>query len=123
MSGERRIVSRSNGLDAFERSLVGDLRRVQGRYPADRGVRALVEDLLEASPRFRELWEGGAVDEHQSERKVVQHDIVGDVELDCDVFTVAGTDLRIIAYTAAAGSPAAAQLDFLRVAAVTAPAG
>jgi hypothetical protein len=47
---------------------------------------------------------------------------VGDVELDCDVLTVAGTDLRLVAYTAATGSPAAAALDFLRVSAVTADA-
>ena len=44
--------------------------------------------------------------------------IVGDVEVDCDVFTVAGTDLRIVAYTAATGSEAAEKLDFLRVSAV-----
>jgi hypothetical protein len=60
------------------------------------------------------------VGEHQSERKVVRSDIAGDIELDCDVFSVAGTDLRIVAYTAASGSEAAAKLDFLRVSAVAA---
>jgi len=101
---------------------VADIRGVHGRYPGDRGVRVLVEELLASSERFRELWESGAVGEHQSERKVVQSDVVGDVELDCDVFTVAGTDLRIVAYTAASGSEAAAKLDFLRVSAVAAVA-
>ena len=114
------IVRRSGSLDAFEASLVADLRRVQGRYPGDRGVRALVAELLASSPRFRELWENGAVGEHQSERKVVRSDVVGDVELDCDVFSVAGTDLRIVAYSAASGSEAAEKLDFLRVSAVAA---
>jgi len=118
---ERCIVSRSGGIDAFEASLVADLRRVHGRYPGDRGVRALVEELLASSQRFRELWVSGAVGEHQSERKVVRSDVVGDVELDCDVFSVAGTDLRIVAYTAASGSVAAEKLDFLRVSAVAAP--
>ncbi len=47
-------------------------------------------------------------------------EVVGDVELDCDMFTVAGTDLRIIACTAPSGSEAAAKLDFLRVSAVAA---
>jgi transcriptional regulator with XRE-family HTH domain len=117
---EARIVSRSAGIDAFEASLVADLRRVHGRYPGDRGVRALVEELLAASERFRELWDSGAVGEHQSERKVVHSDIVGDVGLDCDVFSVGGTGLRIVAYTAASGSEAAAKLDFLRVCAVAA---
>ena len=120
--GENRIVSRSGDIDAFEATLVADIRGVHGRYPGDRVVRVLVEELLASSERFRELWESGAVGEHQSERKVVQSDVVGDVELDCDVFTVAGTDLRIVAYTAASGSEAAAKLDFLRVSAVAAVA-
>jgi len=116
---ERRIVSRSAGLDAFEASLVADLRRVHGRYPDDRGVDALVDELHASSDRFRQLWDSGAVGEHQSERKVLRNDIVGDIELDCDVITVAGTDLRIVAYTTATGSEAAEKLDFLRVSAVT----
>lgn len=98
---------------------MADLRRVHGRYPADRGVLALLEELLASSERFRELWDSGAVGGHQSEQKVLRTRLVGDVELDCDVFTVAGTDLHIVAYTAAAGSEAAAKLDFLRVSAVS----
>ncbi|MDF2442423.1 MAG: hypothetical protein JWR01_626, partial [Subtercola sp.] len=116
--GENGIVSRSGSLAHFGASLVGDLRRVHGRYPDDRGVSALVTELLAASPDFRRLWESGAVGEHQSERKVMQNAVVGEVELDCDVFSVAGSDVRIVAYTAATGSAAAAKLDFLRVSAV-----
>ena len=120
-----RIISRSGGVDAFGASLVADLRRVQGRYPQDGGVNALVQELLTSSDLFRQLWESGAVGEHRSEQKVVRTNIVGDIELDCDVFSVAGTDLRIVAYTAAEGSEAAEKLDFLRVSAVEAitPAG
>jgi transcriptional regulator with XRE-family HTH domain len=110
-----RIISRTVGVDAFGASLVADLRRVRGRYPSDPGVTALIEELLSASDRFRSLWESGAVGEHRSERKVVRHDVVGDIELDCDVFSVSGTDLRIVVYTAADGSAAAEKLDFLRV--------
>jgi transcriptional regulator with XRE-family HTH domain len=117
-TGDGYIVRRSGDADEFGASLVADLRRVQGKYPDDRGVRSLVAELLETSDRFRELWESGAVGEHQSESKVVRNILVGDIELDCDVFTVAGTDLRIVAYTAAAGSDAAQKLDFLRVSAV-----
>jgi len=115
---DQMIVSRSGEVVRFEASLVADLRRVHGRYPNDKGVTATVDDLLASSPRFRELWESGDVSEHQSERKVVHNAIVGDIEVDCDVFTVAGTDLRIVAYTAATGSEAAEKLDFLRVSAV-----
>ncbi|MEF2977629.1 helix-turn-helix transcriptional regulator [Subtercola sp. YIM 133946] len=117
--GEGHIVSRSGSVDAFGASLVSDLRRVHGRYPLDRGVNALIAELLVSSDVFRALWQSGTVGEHQSERKVVHSEVVGDLELDCDVFTVAGTDLRVVAYTAATGSAAAEKLDFLRVSAVT----
>ncbi|MFC8800691.1 helix-turn-helix transcriptional regulator [Promicromonospora sp. NPDC057138] len=120
--GRGTVVYQSGGIEAFEASLVGDLRRVHGRYPADRGVKALVEELLASSERFRRLWESGAVGEHRSERKMIRNDVVGDIELDCDSFSVAGSDLKIIAYTAPTGSEAAEKLDFLRVAAVTAMA-
>jgi len=112
------IASRTGDTSRFEASLVADLRRVRGRYPGDRNVTVLVDELLAWSPRFKQLWESGDVAEHQSERKVVRNAIVGDIEVDCDVFTVAGTDLRIVAYTAATGSEAAEKLDFLRVSAV-----
>lgn len=115
---ESAIVTRSGETGRFEASLVADLRRVHGRYPGDHGVHALVDELLASSTRFQQLWESGDVSEHQSERKVIHNDIVGDIEVDCDVFTVAGTDLRIVAYTAATGSAAAEKLDFLRVSAV-----
>lgn len=117
-SGGGHIIFQSGGVEAFETSVVADLRRVHGRYPDDRAVRALVAELLAASARFRELWESGVVGEHVSERKVVRSPVVGDIELDCDVLSVAGSDLRIIAYTAPAGSEAAEKLDFLRVSAV-----
>lgn len=113
------LVSRTGKVEKFEASLVSDLRRVHGLYPDDRSVATLVRDLS-ASDRFRELWESGDVSEHESELKVVHNDLVGDIEVDCDVFTVAGTDLRIVAYTAAEGSEAAEKLDFLRVSAVRA---
>ncbi|MGY1552685.1 helix-turn-helix transcriptional regulator [Microbacterium sp. A588] len=118
---KKRVVSQSGSPEVFEASLVADLRRVSGRYPDDQGVKALVNELLGSNERFRALWHSGAVGEHQSERKVIRHEAVGDIELDCDVFTVSGTDLRIVAYTAATGSDAAAKLDFLRVSAATAP--
>lgn len=120
--GGGRVVYQSGGVDAFEVSLVADLRRVRGKYPDDGSVRELVEELLVSSERFREVWESGAVGEHQSERKLVRSDVVGEIEVDCDVLSVAGSDLRIIAYTAPAGSDAAGKLDFLRVSAVAAVA-
>ena len=109
-------VRHADGGEHFRRSLVADLRRVQGRYPGDRGVQRLIEQLVTGSPAFADLWAAGAVGEHESERKTILHPVVGPVEVDCDVFSVAGSDLRIVAYTVAAGTPEAEKLDFLRVA-------
>lgn len=114
------VRSASGDPEHLQRSLVADLRGVHGRYPNDQSVRRLVDDLLASSPRFAAMWATGAVSEHQSERKTILHPLVGDIELDCDVFSAAGSDLRIVAYTAAVGSSAADKLDFLRVSAVAA---
>jgi hypothetical protein len=40
---------------------------------------------------------------------------VGTLILDCDVLTAPGSDLRIVAYTAAAGSEAADRLKLLNI--------
>ena len=119
-------VRHADGGENFRRSLVADLRRVHGRYPDDRRVTSLIEQLIASSPEFAQLWATGVVGEHQSERKTIVHPLVGELEVDCDVFSVAGADLRIVAYTVAAGSPEAEKLDFVRVAAaagVTTQAG
>jgi transcriptional regulator with XRE-family HTH domain len=102
----------------FRAALVSDLRRALVDHPADPRLRALVDGLLASEPEFAELWARGAVGVHESSRKVMDHPLVGPLELDCDVFTVPGSELAIVAYTAAEGTPAAAALDFLRVGAV-----
>jgi len=102
----------------FRAALVSDLRRALVDHPADPHLRGLVDGLLASEPAFAELWARGAVGVHESSRKVMDHPLVGPLELDCDVFTVPGSELAIVAYTAAEGTPAAAALDFLRVGAV-----
>jgi transcriptional regulator with XRE-family HTH domain len=111
-------VRHADGGDHFKRSLVSDLRLVQGRYPQDQRLRSLIDDLVAQSPEFADLWAIGCVGEHVSERKTVLNPVVGEIEIDCDVFNVAGSDLRIVAYTVPANSPEAEKLDFLRVSAV-----
>ena len=48
-----------------------------------------------------------------SDRKSMVHPEVGRVTLDCDMLTVMGSDLRLIVYTAAPGSPDADALSLL----------
>ena len=93
----------------FEASAVADLRAATARYPADPDLRRLVADLREASPRFAALWDQRAVGNHDRDRKTVDHPDLGPITVNCDVLTVQGSDLRVIAYTAAPGSEAAAE--------------
>ena len=108
---------------AFEASAVADLRSATARYPDDANLRRLVADLRAASGRFAALWEARGVGIHQADRKTIEHPDVGPVTLDCDVVTVPGSDLRIVAYTAAPGSDAASRLKLLAVIGTQAMAG
>jgi hypothetical protein len=94
---------------------VADLRAATARYPADPDLRRLVADLREASPRFAALWDQRAVGNHDRDRKTVGHPDLGPITVDCDVLTVRGSDLRVIAYTASPGSEAAQKLRLLAV--------
>ena len=110
-----RAVRDAEELARFEASLVADLRAVAARYPRDGELRRLITDLIEASPRFAELWESGLVAVHTGDQKVIEHPEVGRLTLDCDILTVRGADLRIIAYTAMPGTEAAEKLALIRV--------
>ncbi|SEF80517.1 Helix-turn-helix domain-containing protein [Actinacidiphila yanglinensis] len=85
---------------ALDVSQVTALRAAANRYPADQGLRHLVAELREGSERFAELWDSGAVGRHEATRKTIDHPQVGALTLDCDVLSVAGSDLRIMVYTA-----------------------
>ncbi|GGX66709.1 transcriptional regulator [Streptomyces minutiscleroticus] len=100
---------------ALQAAQVADLRRTAGRYPDDPDLRSLIADLRRLSTRFEELWESGAVGEHQAARKTVDHPHVGALTLDCDVLSVAGSDLRIMVYTARPGTEDADRLALLSV--------
>ncbi|MFJ8477567.1 helix-turn-helix transcriptional regulator [Kitasatospora sp. NPDC094011] len=100
---------------AFEAALVADLRAAADRYPADRPLQRLVGELRAGSGRFAELWDAGTVGRHEAAHKIIDHPQVGPLTLDCDVLTVAGSDLRIMVYTAEPGTEAAERLALLTV--------
>jgi hypothetical protein len=95
-----------------EARLVADLRLTASRYPADRSLRRLIDDLAEQSPRFVELWQSDTPPPlpDTSKRKVVDHPEVGRITLDCDTLIVAVDDLRISVYTAEPGTEDAERL-------------
>ena len=100
---------------AMEAALAADLRAAAARYPADQSLRHLVAELRANSDRFAELWDSGAVGRHEAARKTIDHPQVGSVTLDCDVLAVAGSDLRIMIYTAEPGTEDAERLALLTV--------
>ncbi|MER8157002.1 helix-turn-helix transcriptional regulator [Streptomyces sp. NPDC094472] len=99
----------------FQAALVADLRTAAARYPADQRLRRLVAELRANSERFAELWDSGTVGHHEASRKTIDHPRVGSLTLDCDVLTVAGSDLRIVVYTAEPGTEDAERLALLTV--------
>ncbi|WP_033341520.1 helix-turn-helix transcriptional regulator [Catenuloplanes japonicus] len=110
------------GPDTFAATIVADLRETADRYPADPRLAALVAGFRRTSPEFARLWTTVDAAVLTSDEKTITHPEIGPVTLDCDVLTVPGADLRIVTYTAATGSPGAANLDLLRVLAGIRPA-
>lgn len=96
-----------NDADAmrFARGSVADLRAAYARYPGDRGLEALVTDLLGTSPRFAELWASQEVEVRRRIVKRVHHPMAGPLEFECQVLHIPDTDQRLIVYCAAPGSP------------------
>ena len=82
-------------------------------YPDDDELRSLIEDLRAVSPRFADLWGQHAVARAHTKRKTFLHPAVGTITLDCDALAIEGSDLRLIVYTATAGSTDADALALL----------
>ncbi|MFE0254710.1 helix-turn-helix transcriptional regulator [Streptomyces sp. NPDC059010] len=109
-------VRSERGQDAFEASIVADLKDAVSRYPTDAQLDRLVQDLRAMSDDFAHRWVmETAAAQHTTDRKTIRHPEIGDILLDCDVLVVPGADLRMVTYTAAAGSSDAGKLDLLRV--------
>jgi hypothetical protein len=72
-----------------------------------------VRDLRAQSERFAALWSQGGVRPHASTRKTLAHPEVGELTLDCVVLTVPDSDVRLVVFTAPAGSPEAQALALL----------
>ncbi|KIF70471.1 XRE family transcriptional regulator [Streptomyces sp. AcH 505] len=110
-----RVRHTPESLRALETAQVAELRAAQSRYPADQRLRRLIAELRANSARFAELWDAGAVAHIEASRKTVDHPRVGPLTLDCDVLSVAGSDVRIMIYTAEPGTADAERLALLGV--------
>jgi transcriptional regulator with XRE-family HTH domain len=108
-----RVADEDGHDDEFRSRVVADLRRALGASPQRDRVRALVDELLEASPDFARRWARADVSAPRRRRKVVVHPEVGRIEVDCDVLRADDSSLRLVVYTVAAGSTGASALELL----------
>jgi transcriptional regulator with XRE-family HTH domain len=108
-----RFVRTGEEAERMDAELVADLRAALGRYPDDPRLRSLIDDLLAGSERFATLWNHRPVSVRRASHKTIDHPEVGRITLDCDSLHVAGSDLRLIVYTAGPGSPEAGALELL----------
>jgi transcriptional regulator with XRE-family HTH domain len=110
-----RIVLTGTEHEQWRAGLVADLRLVTARYPDDPTLTDLVNRLQRTSRAFATLWDEGGVSAQAAARKTFLHPDIGCLTLDCDVLVVHGTDLRVVAYTAAPGTPDADALALIAV--------
>ncbi|WP_159941713.1 MULTISPECIES: helix-turn-helix transcriptional regulator [unclassified Nocardiopsis] len=90
--------------DCFTRHSVADLRASYARYPGDPDISRLVTTLLGTSPRFARMWESREVRERRAFTKRVEHPLVGTLELECQLLSVAETDQQVMMYCPEPGS-------------------
>ena len=89
----------------FTRSMIADLRASYARYPGDRGIGALVTELLGTSPQFAQMWQEHEVAAKKPIVKRVDHPLTGPLEFECRVLHIPESGQRLIVYCAAPGSP------------------
>ena len=99
--------------DWFEREIAGDLHVQLARHPDDPALNAIISELHATSDRFAALWADPPATGAACSRKTFRHPIAGEITVDCDHLEVVGSDLRIVVWTAAPGSPDANALQFL----------
>jgi transcriptional regulator with XRE-family HTH domain len=100
---------------AVEAEIVADLHVAAARWPDDERLQSLIADLKQTSPRFATLWETRPALVRTSARKTFEHPEVGRLTLDCDSLFVHGSDLRIVVFSAAPGTPDADALALVGV--------
>ncbi|MFD7061151.1 helix-turn-helix transcriptional regulator [Streptomyces sp. NPDC059906] len=117
MNGGPAVVHSPDQQAALETALVSDLRKASIRYPEDRELSELIEDLRAGSARFAELWDAYVVAVHATSRKTILHPDAGALTLDCHILTAFQADLRIVTLAAAPGTETAERIQSLYVSA------
>jgi transcriptional regulator with XRE-family HTH domain len=101
--------------------LVAALRVRYERGRPEPRVEALISELIERSPLFRQVWYEHGVVKRMHGRKTFNHPEVGVIDLDWDRLTVPGSGGQVLmVYSAEPGTPAATALTLLATLAATA---
>ena len=94
--------------EALVQEVADVLRLNAARFPDDAELAALVEELLAGSRTFVRCWARLDVFEKSFGRKVLDHPLVGRLELTYEAFEIAaGSGQALLVYTAEPGSPTA----------------
>jgi transcriptional regulator with XRE-family HTH domain len=94
--------------------VVAYLRFDAGHHPGDPATEALVAELSEESPEFREIWAEHRVKDKTHGRYVYRHPIVGTLDLGFETLRPTGSpDQAFVAHTVEEGSPSHAALRLL----------
>ncbi|MFI5980139.1 helix-turn-helix domain-containing protein [Streptomyces sp. NPDC051555] len=100
--------------ETVAKECVAYLRMDAGRYPEDRALADLVEELSLADEDFRHWWSTHRVRAQHCGRKEFRHPLAGELSLDYQVLDVRGAaDQSLLVYTAEPGSRTAQALTFL----------
>lgn len=90
------------------------LRATAGRDPLDQQTTELVGELSTRSGDFRQKWAKHNVHRHMRGRKIINHPVVGRLDVTYNDFALPGDPhLSITTYTAEAGTPSAENLSLL----------
>jgi transcriptional regulator with XRE-family HTH domain len=100
--------------DDLAKEVTDVLKLNSTRFGEDRALAELIEELTRDSAEFRGFWEREEVFEKTAGRKVLDHPVVGRLELEYESFEISPMTGRVlIVYTAPPGSPTAERITAL----------
>ncbi|SFS52359.1 Helix-turn-helix domain-containing protein [Saccharopolyspora flava] len=91
----------------FLKHTAAQLRTASARYPTDRGLGELINDLAARSPEFAAAWRAHDVRPRLALRKRLHHPELGRLDLDLRTLQLPSSSHQLAMYTAEPGSPAA----------------
>ena len=97
------------------RAMVASLRAAHGAWGPRSRAGEIVASLTAASAEFVELWKIHEVQRRFEHHKVLIHQELGEIEVDCQAMFTEDESQALVVLTAAPGSDAESKLELLRV--------